>query len=122
MSIPVTLDALAARIEEYGPAAFFLTTGAVEPRPHVSHVAVAWVGEDLQVTVGRSGARNLAGGAPAVLLFPPVEPGGFSLIVDVHADVTGDHARLRPERAVLHRPAPVPEDTADGCGHDCRPV
>ena len=36
------LDALITRLGEYGPAAFLLTTGPGDPRPHVSHVAVTW--------------------------------------------------------------------------------
>ena len=126
MSIPVTLETLAATIDTYGPAAFFLTAGAADPRPHVSHAAVRWEAGELCVGVGRSGARNLAAVPAAVLLWPPVEEGGYSLIVDVQGRVDGDVARLVPERAVLHRPAPTeaPADApADGsCGQDCRPV
>ncbi len=127
MSIPVTLDELAARIVEYGPAAFFLTTGLSDPRPHVSHVAVTWRGDELCVGIGRRGAANLTAEPAAVVLWPPVEPGGYSLIVDVQGRVEDDVALLRPEGAVLHRPAPVDAPTgappADGaCEADCRPV
>lgn len=122
MSIPVPLDALAARLDEYGPAAFFLTTGGGDPRPHVAHVAVRRDGDELVVGVGRSGARNLAAQPAAVLLWPPVEPGGFSMIVDVTGRVDGDVARLRVERGVLHRPAPVDAPAAADCGHDCAPL
>lgn len=126
MSIPVTLETLAATIGTYGPAAFFLTAGAADPRPHVSHVAVRWEAGELCVGIGRSGARNLASVPAAVLLWPPVEEGGYSLIVDVQGRVDGDLARLVPERAVLHRPAPADaasSPTSDAsCGQDCRPV
>jgi hypothetical protein len=51
------------------------------------------------------------------LLWPPNERGQFSLIVD--ADVTSadeGEVRLRPTRAVLHRPAP------SGTGSDCQTI
>lgn len=118
------LDALITRLREYGPAAFLLTTGPGDPRPHVSHVAVTWDDGALVVDVGRSGTRNLAAVPEAVLLWPPVEPGGYSMIVDVVGRVDGARAHLRPEHAVLHRPAPVDAVPADGatCGQDCRPL
>lgn len=123
MSIPVPLDALITRTGEYGPVAFLLTTGAADPRPHVSHVAVTWADGELVVDVGRSGTRNLAAVPAAVLLWPPVEPGGYSMIVDVVGRVADGRAHLRPERAVLHRPAPVDAPPGEAaCGQDCRPL
>jgi hypothetical protein len=120
MSIPVDIPALADAVAKYGPSAFFLTTGDTG-RAHVSHVAVTWIGDDLCVDAGRSGSRNVAARPGTVLLFAPVEVGGYSLIVDVVARIDGDRARLTPERAVLHRPAPAPDAGASG-GHDCQPV
>lgn len=114
MSIPVELPTLASVASQFGPAAFFVTTGD-DGRAHLSHVAVTWVADMLRVDIGRSGARNSAKRPATVLLWPPIEPGGYSLIVDVIAQACGDHALLTPERAVLHRPAlPVGDAPVDG--------
>ena len=119
MSIPVELATLRAVARDYGPAGFFVTTGD-DGRAHLSHVAVTWVDDIVRVDIGRSGARNIAQRAATVLLWPPIEPGGYSLIVDVIAEAYGDHAMLTPERAVLHRPAlpagdaPVDTDASGG--------
>jgi hypothetical protein len=40
-----------------------------------------------------------------VLLFPPTETDGFSMIVDGHGEVNGDGIVVTPTWAVLHRPA-----------------
>lgn len=116
MSVPVELPDLAAAIEKYGPSAYFLTTRD-DGRPHVGHLPVRWDGNDLVVDLGRGAAHNIVERPASVLLWPPVEAGGFSLIVDVMATADGNVARLVPERAVLHRPAPN-----GGTGHDCSPV
>jgi hypothetical protein len=123
MSIPVELPALAATIVEYGGAAFLLTTGD-DGRAHVAHVPTSWRGDRLVVDAGRSSRRNATARPATVLLFPPVEVGGYSLIVDVLAEVTDDDLVLAPQRAVLHRPAPNPVDPAapGACEQDCRPV
>ena len=120
MSVPVEIPALADATVQYGAAAYFLTTSD-DGRPHISHVTVGWVGDDLRVAVGRSGLRNISARPAAALLWSPVVPGGYSLIVDVVARVDDDHALLSPERAVLHRPAPGLDGAAPG-GHDCAPI
>jgi hypothetical protein len=62
------------------------------------------------------------------LLWPPREPGGYSLIVDGRAEVTdaddSDDGTARllvvPTRALLHRNAdPSTPGSATGCLHDC---
>jgi hypothetical protein len=59
------------------------------------------------------------------LLWPPAEPGGYSLIVDGRAlaeEADAEAARLGvvPTRALLHREAaPDSPDAAKGCKHDC---
>ncbi len=62
------------------------------------------------------------------LLWPPAEPGGYSLIVDgtvtsAEGAGTGDNSVVvRPTKAVLHRPAVSPDDASPGCGSDCVPL
>jgi len=58
-------------------------------------------------------------------LWPPNEPGGYSLIVDGEiavAAAVGDgdaHGIVTATKAVLHRPAPVEGADDAACGSDC---
>jgi hypothetical protein len=79
------------------------------------------------VDVGLIGGRtrnNLAQRSDVTLLWPPSEPGGYSLIVDGIAELSeaGDADAVRlgvvPTRALLHREADSPS-AAKGCLHDC---
>ena len=78
--------------------------------------------------VGLIGGRtreNLAHRSDVTLLWPPPEPGGYSLIVDGRAEATeSDTETVRlsvvPTRALLHRDAdPDSPTAARGCLHDC---
>jgi hypothetical protein len=80
------------------------------------------------IDVGLIGGRtreNLADRRDVTLLWPPPEPGGYSLIVDGTAEVTDaddEAVRLRvvPTRALLHREADADSPgAAKGCLHDC---
>jgi hypothetical protein len=109
MSVKVELGRLREELDGFGPAAYLLTVTG-DGRPHAVAVAPGWDGDDLVVDTGTGSAGN-AGERPRVtLLWPPREPGGYSLIVDGVATVTpGDVAgrvALQPTSAVLHRPAP----------------
>jgi len=120
MSIPVELTELAAAIGRHGPAAYLLTSSD-DGRPHLSHTAVTVEADGtLRTGGGRRTARNIAARPLVALLWPPVEDGGYSLIVDADAAADGETIVLRPTHAVLHRPAPV--DDGSGHAHDCKPV
>jgi hypothetical protein len=75
--------------------------------------------------IGGHTRKNLAHRSDVTLLWPPREPGGYSLIVDGCAETTDAHdetARLGvvPTRALLHREAePDSPTAAKGCQHDC---
>ena len=78
--------------------------------------------------VGGRTRRNVESRSTVTLLWPPSEPGGYSLIVDGRAEVaetsdsSDDTAALRvvPTRALLHRNAdPNTPGSAKGCLHDC---
>ena len=60
------------------------------------------------------------------LLWPAAVPGGYSLFVDGTATVSGDGEQasvaIRPTRAVLHRPGPLPGEPISACGSDCIPL
>jgi hypothetical protein len=107
MSIPVELGALRDEIERFGEVAYLLSVGD-DGRPHAVHVRVAHERGALTVAAGGRTARNAAERPLVALLWPPVEDGGHSLIVDAEASGAdeGGRLRLRPDRAVLHRPAP----------------
>jgi hypothetical protein len=123
MSIPVEIDDLAAAMEDYGWA--YLLTVRSEHRPHVIAVTPEWADDQLVMPVGRRTASNATEHPSISLCFPPIEPGGYSLIVDGVAEVDADPdlVRLRPSTAVLHRPAPEGfSGSPTGCGQDCHPV
>ena len=120
----VDLDKLAAALPDY-PFAYLITvddgyrvhTVTVEPQLRESSLDVGLIG---------GGTReNLAHRSDVTLLWPPTEPGGYSLIVDGRAEVTvadAETVRLAvvPTRALLHRDAdPDSPNAAKGCLHDC---
>jgi hypothetical protein len=117
VSVPVALDRLRDEVARYGPHPFILTVSG-DGRPHAVSATVAWDGDDLIGGCGRSTASN-AGARPEIsMLWPPVEAGGYSLIVDGVAAVDDQQIRLRPAKAVLHRSAPSP-DPLSSCTSDC---
>ncbi|MCV7445097.1 pyridoxamine 5'-phosphate oxidase family protein [Mycobacterium paraense] len=118
----VDLERLAAALPDF-PFAYLITVGddyrahtvTVEPRLREATLDVGLIG-------GRT-RENLARRGDVTLLWPPREPGGYSLIVDGKAEVTesaDETVRLGvvPERALLHREADSPS-AAKGCLHDC---
>jgi len=126
MSVKVDLGLLADTMRDYGLA--YLLTVSDDQRAHA--VAVQPRLDDRVLYVDGLGNRTRANvqARPAVtLLFPPVEQGGYSLIVDGRAslaDGTGDTgASVVPTHAVLHRPADHATGPTDSsCGNDCVPV
>ncbi|WP_406817256.1 pyridoxamine 5'-phosphate oxidase family protein [Mycobacterium sp. M23085] len=118
----VDLKALADALVDY-PYAYLIT---VDDEYRVHTVTVEPQLREATLDVGLIGGRtrnNLAQRADVTLLWPPAEPGGYSLIVDGTAEVTeagAETARLTvvPTRALLHRDADSP-DAAKGCLHDC---
>jgi hypothetical protein len=134
MSISVELERVQAEAALRGSGAFLLTV-TDDGRPHVVAVTVGWDGAELVMSAGRTSVGN-AGARPGVsLLWPPIEAGGYSLIVDGEAAATpdpdgeGGRVTVALTRAVLHRPATAGADGADGaeaagdgataCGSDC---
>ena len=105
MSIPVAIVDLAAATGDYGWA--YLLTVRDDLRPHIVAVTPEWDGESLLMNVGRGTARNAAARPSVSLCYPPVEDGGYSLIVDGEATADDDATVcFTPTGAVLHRPAP----------------
>jgi hypothetical protein len=129
----VDLERLAAALPDY-PFAYLITvddgyrvhTVTVEPKLH--NLPDGPDGPRAIVDVGPVGGRtqeNLAHRRDVTLLWPPREPGGYSLIVDGSAEVSDAqdetvHVGVVPIRALLHRDAdPDSPGAAKGCLHDC---
>ncbi|OBG40015.1 pyridoxamine 5'-phosphate oxidase family protein [Mycobacterium sp. E3198] len=118
----VDLERLAAALPNF-PFAYLITVGD-DYRPHT--VTVEPRLREATLDIGLIGGRtreNLAHRGDVTLLWPPREPGGYSLIVDGKAEMTesaGEAVGLAvvPERALLHREADSPS-AAKGCLHDC---
>jgi hypothetical protein len=118
----VDLERLAAALPDF-PFAYLITVDDGY-RAHTVTVEPALRGGILEVgRVGGGSRRNIAQRAAVTLLWPPAEPGGYSLIVDGEAEVTDPdeqsaHVKVVPTRALLHREADSPA-AAKGCLHDC---
>ena len=124
MSVPVELAELRDQVATFGDTPYALTVRP-DGRPHAVCTRVRWDGNRLRLAAGRTTAANSTTNPAVTLLWPPVEPGGYSLIVDGTASAAddGDAVLLTPAKAVLHRslPGAAAEDPAVH-GHDCVPV
>ena len=111
-------------IAEYGTDAYLLTISA--DGPHTSHVSVAQDGGQLTCALSKSAARNIDGQPCVSLLWPPLEKGGYSIVMNAKAAKTGADgvpmATLSLTKAVFHRPG-VPQAGSTGpCPSDCKPI
>ncbi len=107
MSIPVTTDDLATKLEEYGAACFLLSVPPGGGHPKVAHVPVVWDGEVLRCTPGGGTLRNLGEGAPVTLVFPGPTRDSHSMLLDGTGRAVGEEtAEIEVTGGVLHRPAP----------------
>ena len=120
----VDFKRLADALDDY-PFAYLVT---VDDGYRVHTVTVEPELRDGVLEVGLIGGRtrkNVELRGAVTLLWPPSDPGGYSLIVDGAgevADSDGDAAALRvmPKRALLHRNAdPNMPGSAAGRLHDC---
>lgn len=102
MSIAVALEDLPAKLTDY-PWCYLVTTG--EERPHALAVRPTAMQGGLRCETGHSSRANVTQNPLVVLLFPPAEAGGMSMIVDGEGSVDGDGVLVTPTWAVLHRAA-----------------
>lgn len=129
----VDIARLAAALPDY-PFGYLITVDddyrvhTVTVEPELGELPDGPDGQRAVIDVGLIGGRtreNLSQRSDVTLLWPPPEPGGYSLIVDGHAEATdsdAETARLAvvPTRALLHRDVdPDSSDAAKGCLHDC---
>lgn len=121
MSVKVDLDQLAEALADFTFA--YLVTVSDD---HLAHtVAVEPALDDGVFDIGTVGKRTRGNAAqhPGVtLIYPPADRGGYTLIVDGRAELTGEQVRVVAQHAVLHRPAVAGLPTASGCGDDCVPL
>jgi hypothetical protein len=122
MSVKVDLDQLADALDGFTFA--YLVTVGDDYRAHT--VAVEPVLADGAIDVGPVGGgtrRNLALHDDVTLIWPPREPGGYTLIVDGTGQAKDTSLQVVPSRAVLHRKAVADSPAAAaGCLHDCVPL
>jgi hypothetical protein len=123
----VDVKRLAAALNDYRFA--YLVT--VDDQYRVHTVTVEPELHDGVLGVGPIRGRtrnNVENRSDVTLLWPPREPGDYSLIVDGQAQVTEAAGRdddtvalaVVPTRALLHRNAdPATPGSAKGCLHDC---
>jgi hypothetical protein len=102
----------------------YLVTVSPQNHPHVVTVSAVAAGERLRIDELRGKSRaNLARCPVVTFVWPPSEPGGYSLIVEGVADCGDDEVMVTPTRAVLHRvaqPSAGPNYSASGgCRADC---
>ncbi len=120
MSVKVDIDELASALADFDYA-YLITVGA-DHRAHAIAVQPVLAGGVFELGIaGATTSCNLEGNRNVTLLWPPREPGGYSLIVDGTGNL-GASLTVTPERAVLHRPAGGAPAGPTGCPHDCVPL
>ena len=117
------ISTLAEAISHYGREAYLLTVA--KDGPHTSNVTIELRDGCIGCNVGGSAARNIAREPNVSLFWPPVEPGGYALIVNgtaasEHRLTGGTMAEITLTKSVLHRPGPKPDDSDGPCASDCR--
>ena len=127
MSIPVAAKDILTTIKEYGSSTYLVST-TVDNHPHVANLTFVIDKNDLIVTVGKRGTKNLENCPKVTLLWPPKELGGYSLIIDgiasKHENIGGSGSvwKISFDSGILHRPAQSPVDDDPSCGSDCQTI
>lgn len=130
MTIPVAIGDLERVLTTFG-SAYLITIGT----GHTKVVTVDPVVEGrvlLVPTPSRGSAANIAANPAVTVVWPPLEPRGFTLIVDGTAVADEDGITVAPEHGILHRPSthadgpeapyPLQANPNPSCGHECAPI
>ena len=124
MSISVDVDAL--REAMAGRQQCYLLTVADDGRPHAVAVRPELVNARFAVGTGQKSSAYAAARPAVSLVWPPNEAGGYTLIADGTATVSGQSVQIDLTRAVLHRagsPAGGESRSDDvACISDCVPL
>ena len=105
MSIPVDLEALHARIAEYGNTPFLVTVNG-EGVPRIVSVTLRHEHGGLVVPIGRRSRTNVELNREVTLLWPPRLDPAYCMIVDATVVALDDgqgEITVEPRSAVLHR-------------------
>lgn len=121
------MTTISEALDAYGNTPYVLTVG--DDGPHTSHSTVHLQSNGKAVTgpLSKSAARN-ARVRPALSLFwPPMEPGGYGIIMNGTAKVDDGPgpaplATITLTKAVLHRPGTPGPGHEGTCTSDCRPI
>ena len=103
MSIPVPLDDLAAKLEDFPWG--YLVTVRDDGRAQSLAVPTQYIDGVLVASVGRRTAENATARPAVTLMFPGATGADYSLIVGGDAKAFDDHVEVTPTWAVMHRPA-----------------
>ena len=112
-------------IDQYGDRPYLLTVG--EDGPHTSHTRVALGDGVMTCPLSKSAAHNVRVRPVVSLLWPPMEPGGYAIIVNgtvrqVEQGEPEPIASIEPSKAVFHRPGESQPGSRNSCTSDCRPI
>lgn len=122
MSVKVDPDQLADKLADF-TFAYLISVGD-DYRAHTVFVEPVFRDGHLDVgAVGRHTRDNTTRHPQVTMVWPPHDPGGYSLIVDGRAHPSDETLTIEPTRAVLHRKATADSPTTDPTGlHDCVPL
>ena len=122
MSVKLDLEQLAETLAGF-TSAYLITVGD-DYRAHTVAVDPVLTDGLLDVgTVGNSTRRNATQHPDVTIVWPPSEPGGYTLIVDGRGTPTDTALTITPMSAVLHRKAtPGAPASTTGCADDCVPL
>lgn len=125
MSNSLHINNLRSECARFGANPYLLTQSD-DGRPHAVAVSIEWHEEGILTSAGAQSTANVAAHPLLSLLWPPIEAGGYSLIVDGDGHVIGSDSDARisvtPTRGVLHRPGTSSASAARGCSSDCIPL
>lgn len=123
MAKTVDLARLAELLHGYRYALFITVDDGY--RPHTTAVTPSYTGGMFDIgPVGRHGRANLAERNAVTLVFPAADVAEYSLLVDGEAELPDDPdgaVRVRPTKALLHRPILKDQPPAVGA-YDCVPL
>ncbi|MBV9651624.1 MAG: pyridoxamine 5'-phosphate oxidase family protein [Pseudonocardiales bacterium] len=119
MGINTRLPQLAETLRRYRFA--YLVTMRDGARTHVVPVHATLANNRLLVRgLGRKTQANIATHPAVTLVWPPMDPSDYSVIVDGVGSIRDEELAVAPTRAVLHRPAPSQTTASgEGCQSDC---
>src|SRR5262249_1459537 len=112
-------------IARYGRNAYLLTIG--KDGPHTSNVLVHLRGNLIACSLGASAVKNIEREPKVSLFWPPLEPGGYAMILNGTAIGTAQADGAVPQETAITkslrpRPGPNPEGSEGPCASDCRRI